>query len=110
MSYSVLPTHRFERELKRLVKKFSSLKQEYAKLIAELIETPEAGAFIGNNCYKIRLPIASKGKGKRGGARVVTYLYVETETVYLLTIYDKGEKEDLKPNELKIMVDSLDLS
>lgn len=82
---------------------------EYAELISALIKNPEAGTFIGNNCYKIRISIESKGKGKRGGARVITYLYVETETVYLLTIYDKGEKENLKPNELKIMIESLEL-
>jgi mRNA-degrading endonuclease RelE of RelBE toxin-antitoxin system len=109
MSYSIIATHRFEKELKRLVKKFTSLKIEYAELIAMITANPEAGTLIGNNCYKIRLAIGSKGKGKSGGARVITYQYIETETVYLLTIYDKGEKEDLKPNELKDMVDSLEL-
>ena len=109
MSYSIIATQRFENELKRLAKKFPSLKNEFAELISNIIEDPEIGTFIGNNCYKIRWGIGSKGKGKRGGARVVTYVYVETETVYLLTIYDKGEKEDLKPNELKDMVDSLEL-
>lgn len=109
MSYSIIPTHRFEKELKRLAKKFPSLKNEFAELIAEIIEDPESGTFIGNNCYKIRLAIGSKGKGKSGGSRVITYLYIETETVYLLTIYDKGEKEDLKPNELKDMIESLEL-
>ena len=46
---------------------------------------------------------------KSVGARVITYLYIETETVYLLTIYDKEEKEDLIPNELKDMIESLEL-
>lgn len=109
MSYSIIPTHRFEKELKRLAKKFPSLKNEFARLIADISEHPERGTFIGNSCYKIRLAIASKGKGKRGGARIITYLYIETETVYLLTIYDKGEKADLKPNELKDMIESLEL-
>lgn len=86
MSYSILPTHRFEKELKRLVKKFPSLKVEYAELIEEITQNSEAGTFIGNNCYKIRVAIESKGKGKSGGARAITYLYIETETVYLLTI------------------------
>jgi mRNA-degrading endonuclease RelE of RelBE toxin-antitoxin system len=110
MSYSIIPTHRFEKELKRLAKKFPSLKNEFAQLIAEIIKDPESGTFIGNNCYKIRLAIGSKGKGKSGGARVITYLYVETDTVYLLTIYDKGEKEDLKPNQLKDMIENLELN
>jgi len=109
MSYSIISTHRFEKELKRLAKKFPSLKNEFAQLIADIIANPETGTFIGNNCFKIRLAISSKGKGKRGGARIITYLYIEIETVYLLTIYDKGEKEDLKPNELKEMIESLEL-
>ncbi len=109
MSYSIIPTHRFEKELKRLAKKFPSLKNEFTELIADITANPEAGTFIGNNCYKIRLAVGSKGKGKSSGARVITYLYIETETVYLLTIYDKGEKENLKPNELKDIIDSLEL-
>lgn len=109
MSYNIIPTNRFEKELKRLVKKFASLKNEYARLINQISSNPETGTFIGNNCYKIRLAITSKGRGKSGGARVITYVYIETETVYLLTIYDKGEKEDLKPKELKEMIESLTL-
>lgn len=109
MSYNIISTHRFEKELKRLAKKYPSLKSEFAGLIADISENPEAGTFIGNSCYKIRLAISSKGKGKRGGARVVTHLYIAAETVYLLTIYDKDEKAGLKPNELKEMIESLEL-
>ena len=69
----------------------------------------QAGTFISNNCYKIRVAIESKGKGKSGGARAITNVYIESETVYLLTIYDKSEKENLKPNELKIMIENLEL-
>ena len=109
MSYSIISTHRFEKEIKRLTKKYSSLKIEFAQLIADINANPEAGTSIGNNCYKIRLAISSKGKGKRGGARIITYLYVKTETVYLLTIYDKSEKAALKPRELKEIIESLKL-
>jgi len=108
MSYSIVLTQRFEKELKRLVKKSPSLKKEFSDLIDNIVKNPETGTFIGNNCYKIRLAITSKGKGKSGGARVITYLYIETETVYLLAIYDKGDKQDLKPNELKEMIISLE--
>lgn len=109
MSYSIFLTPRFEKEIKRLAKKFPSLKNEFAELISDILADPEMGILIGNNCYKIRLAIGSKGKGKSGGARVITYLYIESETVYLLTIYDKGEKADLKPNELKEIIESLEL-
>ncbi len=110
MSYSIFPTRRFEKELKRLTKKFPSLKQEYAALLDELEANPESGTLIGNGCYKIRIAIASKNKGKRGGARVVTYVFVSKKTIYLLTVYDKSEQENLKENELLEMIDSLNLS
>jgi mRNA-degrading endonuclease RelE of RelBE toxin-antitoxin system len=109
MSYSIFSTHRFEKEIKRLTKKFPSLKIEFAKLIEDISENLETGIFIGNSCYKIRLSVASKGKGKSGGARVITHFYIDTESIYLLTIYDKSEKADLKPNELKDMINSIDL-
>jgi hypothetical protein len=58
------------------------------------------GTPLGSNCYKIRLAIKSKGKGKSGGARVITYVITEKEEVILLAIYDKQVKSDLKANEL----------
>jgi mRNA-degrading endonuclease RelE of RelBE toxin-antitoxin system len=109
MNFKILPTRRFEKELKRLVKKFPSLKKEYSSLIDTLLKNPENGSPIGKHCFKIRLAIASKGKGKRGGARVITYLYLQEETVYLLTIYDKSEKEDVRDVELVEMIKELEL-
>jgi hypothetical protein len=46
------------------------------------------------------LGIASKGKGKSGGARVITYFAVTESNVFLLSIYDKSEKEDIDDKEL----------
>lgn len=109
MSYKILPTHQFEKELKRLVKKYPSLKIEFSHLIDLISDDPKSGTPLGHGCYKIRVGIKSKGKGKSGGARTITYVYVKTETVYLLTIYDKSEKSDLKPNELKEMIDALEI-
>jgi mRNA-degrading endonuclease RelE of RelBE toxin-antitoxin system len=109
MSYNIIPTHRFEKELKRLVKKFPSLKGEFAGLIDDLSTLPTLGVSLGNNCFKVRLAISSKGKGKSGGARVITCVYVESSSVYLLTIYDKSEKSDLKSSELIEIISSLDL-
>lgn len=70
MSFKIIPTPPFERELKQLAKKYSSLKKDIAGLGAQLLETPQMGTPLGRDCYKIRLSITSKGKGKSGGARV----------------------------------------
>ena len=97
MSYNVLPLPPFDRQLKRLSKKYPSLKQEYFELIEE---NPEQGVSLRDNCYKIRLSIASKNKGKSGGARVIVNIVLAENNVYLLAIYDKSEKESLSDKEL----------
>jgi mRNA-degrading endonuclease RelE of RelBE toxin-antitoxin system len=107
MSYKLISTYRFGKELKRLARKYPSLKKDFAGLIALLLENPRLGTAIGNNCFKIRMAISSKGKGKSGGARVITYVYSKGITVYLLTIYDKSEKADLAANELNQIIQSL---
>lgn len=102
--YKVLPSYRFERDAKVLLKKYPSLRLELAELGKELSLNPTKGIPLGHNCYKIRQAIKSKGKGKSGGARVITYLLTENEEVILLTIYDKSEKENLLPGELDVLL------
>lgn len=100
MNFNVLTIPPFDKQLKRLVKKYPSLKSEIAELITNLKIARDIGTSLGNDCYKIRLAIASKGKGKSGGARVITYLAVSESEVYLLSIYDKTEQSDIGDKEL----------
>ena len=55
---------------------------------------------MGQNCYKIRLRIANKGKGSSGGARVITCVVAVLDTVFLLSIYDKSEQENISDERL----------
>lgn len=100
MSFNVKTISVFERQAKRLMKKFPSLKKEIQILISELKEKPTKGTSIGQDCHKIRLAIASKGKGKSSGARVITHLVYKNDTVYLLSIYDKSDMENLTDKEI----------
>lgn len=101
MSFRVDTVSHFEKEAKRLKKKFPSLKSEIHNLIGKLESNPETGTPLGNGFYKIRLAIRSKGKGKRGGGRLITYIKIVAETVYLVSIYDKSEKSDISNEELR---------
>ena len=65
------------------------------------------GTSLGGDCYKIRLSIASKGKGKSGDARVITFFICKENTVYLLTIYNKSEQQDVSNKDLKEMIKDL---
>jgi hypothetical protein len=107
MSYKVKTIPHFDKALKRLARKFPSLKTEYIALLDSLETNPEQGTAIGNNCFKIRISIASKGKGKSGGARVITHILVDATNVFLLDIYDKSEKENISDNELVQLIKAI---
>lgn len=107
MSYSIIAVPKFIKELKRLVKKYPSLKTEFSELAERLTENPRQGVPLGKNCYKIRISIQSKSGGKRGGARIVTHFAVVASTLYLLAIYDKSEVNNLSDKELKELLDDI---
>lgn len=107
MNFSIEVSSKFRKQLKRLVKKFPSLKDEYKKLIESLEKNPTQGASIGNDCFKIRLAIASKGKGKSGGARIISHVQIIDKTVYLLSIYDKSEQDTITDKEILELIKSL---
>lgn len=104
-NFEVIPILPFQRQAKRLIKKFPSLNKEVIELIESLQTNPQQGKDLGNGCYKIRLAIASKNKGKSGGARIITCIYLTEKEVYLLSIYDKGDKENLSEKELKELIE-----
>lgn len=110
MSTNVIITANFQREAKPLIKKYHSLKSELLALARELEENPKMGTLIKENTYKIRVAIKSKGKGKSGGIRVITYVeaaIVETNEitdVYLLSVYDKSDYASISDSSLENLV------
>jgi len=104
MNYAIATTEHFESDFKRLSKKYHSLNDDYEVLIEELLKNPTMGDDLGDNVRKVRMAIASKSKGKRGGARVITcnvLVDVINTKIYLLAIYDKGEQESISKKEIK---------
>ncbi|WP_442589427.1 hypothetical protein ACSBL2_25730 [Pedobacter sp. AW31-3R] len=90
MSFEIIATPRFKREIKKLVKKYTSLKDEFARLIENLVQNPEQGTSLGNNWSK-----------------VITHIIISDEIVYLLTIYDKSQQENISNKELKELLSQL---
>jgi mRNA-degrading endonuclease RelE of RelBE toxin-antitoxin system len=101
MSFNVVSILNFEKDLKNLAKKYPSIHDDYEALLNSLEENSTQGIPLGKDCYKIRMSIKSKGKGKSGGARIITCVKIVHETIYLLTIFDKSEKENISAKELE---------
>ena len=100
MSYNVYPTPDFKKFFKKLSKKYPSLKADLQGLIKILKEQPDSGIHLGHGIYKIRMAISSKGKGKSGGARVITYLVTQDNEVYLVFIYDKSQLDNITKEQI----------
>ncbi len=100
MNYKIETTDNFIKELKPLSKKHRSLKSDLLILNESLLNYPFEGVPVGKNCYKIRLSISSKGKGKSGGAWVITCVKIVHHTVFLLSIFDKSVEESISDKRL----------
>ena len=115
MKVTVRITTNFKKEAKPLLKKYHSLAKDLLQLEKQLSNSPRLGISLGNDTYKIRLKITSKGKGKSGGARVISLIettligvaeFVSDEeiVVNLISIYDKGDVENITDKELKDLI------
>ncbi|HWH64372.1 MAG TPA: type II toxin-antitoxin system RelE/ParE family toxin [Ginsengibacter sp.] len=107
MNYKLIPTPPFERELKQLAKKYASLPNDLLLLEGQLLKNPTLGTPIGKNCFKIRLSIQSKGKGKSGEARIITYVQIVNEKIFMIAIYDKSSFENISNKELQTRLKNL---
>ena len=112
MSVSIDFLPEFERRAKALAKKYKSFPSDYDAFLNELEENPFGGDPLGHNTYKHRMAIASKGKGKSGGARVITYNVQQQTTneilITLMSIYDKSEIDNVSDAYLRQLVSEVE--
>ena len=115
MKVTVKITKSFTTAVKPLLKKYPSLPRDLSNLENDLIVNPKLGTALGKNIYKIRLKISSKGNGKSGGARVISLvdpiligvtekISEEEINVFLVTIYDKADIDNISDKELKELI------
>ncbi|GGB84601.1 type II toxin-antitoxin system RelE/ParE family toxin [Dyadobacter sediminis] len=100
-------TPEFKKEYKRLSKKFPSPESDIKLLIEELYKNPTLGKSLGSHAYKIRCQVKSKGKGKSGGVRIITYYLEEDYKIYLLNIYDKSERQSISAKQIRDLIQSV---
>ncbi len=108
MSFEIRTTDRFERSAKNLSKRHRSLKKDLGNFILSLEDNPFQGDELTPGIRKIRMAISSKGRGKSGGARIITYTIVVSENnghVYLIDIYDKGEYSTVDISIIQKIID-----
>ena len=112
MNYNIIINHPFKKEIKRLSKKYPSLKGDLQILQEELLNNPNAGINLGCGIRKVRMAIGSKRRGKSHGARVIivtVVVNVEETEINLLFIYDKAERDNITTGEIKALIEEVGL-
>lgn len=108
MKFDVFTSSLFNKEFKKLCKKHKSAKSDVITFVENLKTDRTQGIPIGNDCYKIRIAISSKGKGKSGGVRLITKIRIVNERIYLLSIYDKSEQNSISEKQLEAVLKSIE--
>jgi len=107
MKIEIITTPTFDREYKRLKKKYDSLPDDLLLFENELTKNPNIGIDLGGNIRKVRISVKSKNKGKSGGARVITYHAIASfteERILLVTIFDKSELNSISNADIKQII------
>ena len=95
-------TRDFDRDIKRLKKRFRRIEEDLGDLVAEMRNNHIRGDFLpgyGLPIYKVRAANRSAGRGKRGGFRIVYYLQ-SRDFIIFLHIYSKSDQEDARKSEI----------
>ncbi len=102
--FIIKTTDSFDKSAKKLFKKYPSFIKDLQSLKIQLLKNPTDGIQLGKDCYKMRMSISSKNKGKSGGGRVITYIKIEKKHITLLDVYDKADKESISEKELATLI------
>jgi mRNA-degrading endonuclease RelE of RelBE toxin-antitoxin system len=100
MNLKIISLESFNRDLKKLFKKYKKITSDLKTLQSELLANPKAGIELGNGCYKIRLANSSIPTGKSGGFRVIYYYLDAQNNIYLMSIYSKTELSNISDEKL----------
>ena len=111
MEVTINVSKEFERQAKRLAKKYRTFVDDFAGFLNGIKENPFQGVDLGGGKRKIRMAVTAKGKGKSGGMRVITFNVEFTDSdsvvVNLLTVYDKQEISNVSDKYINQLIQNL---
>ena len=112
MNFEIQTSSYFDTEAKRLAKRHRSFIDDLQDFRDSLLKNPFQGTELSPGIRKVRLTIESKGRGKSGGVRVITFTYwvdEENGVVILLLLYDKSDASNIKMNVVRQIIKDMGL-
>lgn len=103
-SVIILETEKFSKSVKKLKKRFRHIEEDCEEFIEHIVYEEDLGTHLGDGVYKARIANSDKKSGKSSGYRLISYLKLIDNELYLLFIYNKGDFENLSENEIDQLV------
>lgn len=97
-------TETFNKAVKRLKKRFRTIEKDCQTFIDSIATDEDLGIHLGNGVYKVRIPNSDKQSGKSGGYRLISYLKLIDNALYLMYIYDKSDLDNVSENEIDQLI------
>ncbi|NCB14405.1 MAG: hypothetical protein EOM78_22720 [Erysipelotrichia bacterium] len=93
-------TDTFNKAVKKLKKKYIHIENDYMNFVNDINNIDDLGINLGNNIYKVRIKNSDKNSGKSSGYRLISYLKLIENELYLMFIYDKSEIGNINEKEI----------
>ena len=95
------------KEVKKLKKRYKHIEKDYIDFINSIKSIDDLGINLGNNIFKVRIANSDKNRGKSSGYRLISYLKLIENELYVIYIYDKSDMENINENEIdKLILDN----
>ena len=104
MMIEIIALNSFKKEYKKLKKRYKRIDSDIISIEEDIVYNPKSGIDLGEGFYKTRVKNSDKNRGKSGGYRIITYYIDDDGVVYLVSIYDKGDKDSVSVEQLKEII------
>ena len=103
-SLEVVRVKTYEKAVIKLRKRFVHIEDDVELFLSTMSKIDDLGVHLGNGTYKVRIANSDKKSGKSGGYRLISYLKLVDNELYLLYIYDKSDYENISEQEIDNLV------
>jgi len=97
-------TETFTKAVKKLQKRFKNIENDYNKFIDSIKTIDNLGTDLGGGVYKVRIANSDKQTGKSSGYRLISYLKLIDNTLYLMYIYDKSDLDTISEKQIDTLI------
>ena len=104
LGVTIEETETFTKAIKQLQKRFKNIETDCEEFVQSIQTTENLGINLGNGVFKVRIANSDKKSGKSSGYRLISYLKLIDNKLYLMYIYDKSDFETVSEKQIDDLI------